>query len=483
MLDTTLFYIDGEWVKPSSPALLDVVSPTTEEVVARVGAGTAADVDRAVAAARRAFSTFSRTSPEERVALIHRIIDRFTARRKEIADAVTLEMGSPLDLAWNMQTGSSLIYFEEATGVLENFAFETSSEATLGTTRIRYEPIGVCGLITPWNWPLNQIVTKLAPALAAGCTVVLKPSELSPLSALLLAEVMHEAGVPAGVFNLVNGTGPEVGAAISSHPDVDMVSFTGSTRAGIQVAVAAAPTVKRVHQELGGKSANVILPDADLDLAVRDGVARCFINSGQSCIAPTRMLVHRSQIAEVTERIKAEAAKVVVGDPFAKGTTMGPVSGIAQFRKVQDMIGKGIDGGATLLVGGPGRPQNLNRGYFVRPTVFTDVTPDMEIARQEIFGPVLSVLTYEDEDEAVRIANDTVYGLAAYVYSQDYEHAGRVAAQLRAGRVFINNPPFDFNAPFGGYKQSGNGRELGEFGMVEFLEVKAVLGYRPSVAG
>lgn len=482
MIDRTLFYIDGEWVKPARPEVIDVVNPATEEVVAQIGAGSAGDVDRAVAAARRAFPAFAATAPEERAALLRRIVDCFNNRRKELADAVTLEMGSPLDLAWNMQTGSSLIYFEEAAGVLEGFDFETVGQSTLNTTRIRYEAIGVCGLITPWNWPLNQIVTKLAPALAAGCTVVLKPSELSPLSAFILAEVLHEAGVPAGVFNLVNGTGLEVGAAIAAHPDVDMVSFTGSTRAGIQVAIAAAPTVKRVHQELGGKSANLILPDADLDLAVRDGVARCFINSGQSCIAPTRMLVHRPQLPEVVERIKAEAARVVVGDPFSTETTMGPVSGAAQFRKVQEMIGKGIDGGATLLLGGPGRPQNLNRGYFVRPTVFIDVTPGMEIARQEIFGPVLSVLTYEDEDEAVRIANDSVYGLAAYVYSKDYDHANAVAARLRAGRVFINNPPFDFNAPFGGYKQSGNGRELGEFGMVEFLEIKAVLGYRPSPA-
>ncbi|MEN6543893.1 aldehyde dehydrogenase family protein [Parvibaculum sp.] len=475
MPDPRLFYIDGSWVEPATPRLADVINPATEASIARISHGSSADVDRAVAAARAAFPAFAATSREERLALFGRIVECFKARREELARAVTAEMGSPAKLSWDMQTGSSIVYFEEAAAVLRDFEFDRLK----GTTLIAHEPIGVCGLITPWNWPLNQIVTKLAPALAAGCTVVLKPSELSPLSALLLAEVLHEAGVPKGVFNLVNGTGAEVGAAIAAHPDIDMVSFTGSTRAGILVAEAAAKTVKRVHQELGGKSANIILPDANLDLAVTDGVNRCFINSGQSCIAPTRMFVHRSQKDEIIDRAKAVAvaAAAIVGDPTSPETTMGPVAGMAQFTKVGGMIETGIAEGATLVAGGPGRPKDLSRGYFIRPTIFSDVSPDMTIARQEIFGPVLSILTYDDEAEAIRLANDTVYGLAGYVYSQDEEHARRIAAHIRAGRIFINNPPFDFNAPFGGYKQSGNGRELGIFGMTEFLEVKAVLGY------
>lgn len=476
MPDPRLFYIDGAWVEPARPKLGDVVNPATEEVIARIALGGAADVDRAVAAARKAFPAFAATSREERLVLFTRIVESFKARREELAHAVTAEMGAPAWLAWEIQTASSIVYFEDAATVLRDFEFETLKGGTL----IAYEPIGVCGLIAPWNWPLNQIVTKLAPALAAGCTVVLKPSELSPLSALILAEIMHEAGVPQGVFNLVNGIGPEVGAAIAAHPGIDMVSFTGSTRAGILVAEAAADTVKRVHQELGGKSANIILPDADLDLAVADGVNRCFINSGQSCIAPTRMFVHRSQTDEVFERARAVAASVALGDPTLPETTMGPVAGAAQFAKVCGMIETGIAEGATAIAGGPGRPQGLNRGYFIRPTIFANVKPEMTIARQEIFGPVLSILPYDDEEEALRLANDTVYGLAGYVYSRDLEHARDIASRLRAGRIFINNPPFDFNAPFGGYKQSGNGRELGEFGMREFLEVKAVLGYAAS---
>ena len=475
MADTTLFYIDGAFVRPAVPRPHDVINPATEEPAGRISLGSAADVDRAVAAARRAFPAFAATSKDERLALFARIVAVFKARQAELAAAVTAEMGSPKWLSWALQTDSSIIYFESFAKVLTAFDFEQPH----GQSRILLEPIGVCGLITPWNWQLNQIVTKLAPALAAGCTVVLKPSELSPLSAFLLAEVLHEAGVPKGVFNLVNGTGPEVGAAMSRHPDIDMISFTGSTRAGIQIAKDAADTVKRVHQELGGKSANIVLPDADLDLAVTDGVKRCFINSGQSCIAPTRMLVHRSQHDEVIARAKAVAETMVVGDPILDETTTGPVAGAAQFAKVQGMIEAGIAEGATLAYGGPGRPQDFNRGYFVRPTIFTDVKPDMRIAREEIFGPVLSILTYDDEDEAVRLANDTLYGLAGYVYSRDLSHARATARQIRAGRIFINNPWFDFEAPFGGYKQSGNGRELGEHGLREFLEVKAVLGWDP----
>ncbi len=470
---TTEFYIDGAFVAPISAERAGVINPATEEPIASIGLGNAADVDRAVAAARRAFPAFAATSVGERLGLFARIVEAFKARRAELAAAVTAEMGSPQWLSWDIQTASSIVYFESAAEVLRNFVFDVPH----GQSLITHEPIGVCGLITPWNWPLNQIVTKLAPALAAGCTVVLKPSELSPLSALLLAEVMHAAGVPPGVFNLVNGTGPVVGAAIAAHPDIDMVSFTGSTRAGIAVAKAAADTVKRVHQELGGKSANIVLPDADLDLAVTDGVKRCFINSGQSCIAPTRMLVHAPMLDEVIDRARAVAASVVVGDPTLTETSMGPVAGAAQFAKVEGMIETGISEGARLVAGGPGRLQDLNRGFFVRPTIFADVTPEMTIARQEIFGPVLSIMTYRDEDEAVRIANDSLYGLAGYVYSRDIDRARVTARKIRAGRIFINNPWFDFEAPFGGYKQSGNGRELGEHGMCEFLEVKAVLGW------
>ena len=472
MSHTRQFYIDGEWVDPLDPVFAEVVNPATERPVAEVALGSAPDVDRAVAAARRAFAFFSETTVAERLSLFTRIIESFKARRQDLARAVTEEMGAPSKLAWDIQTGSSLIYFEDAARVLSGFEFATRR----GSTVIAHEPIGVCGLITPWNWPLNQIVTKLAPAIAAGCTVVLKPSEISPLSAVTLAEALHDAGTPKGVFNLVNGDGPGVGQAIAAHPDIDMVSFTGSTRAGVLVAKAAADSVKRVHQELGGKSASLVLPDADLDLAVADTVRRCFINSGQSCIAPTRMLVRHDQRRAALERAAALAGAIVVGDPASSETTMGPLAGAAQFRKVQAMIENGLSEGARPVVGGPGRPQGLDRGYFVRPTIFDAVRPDMTIARQEIFGPVLSVLTYDDEAEAVQIANSSVYGLAGYVYSSDAVRAARGAAKMRAGRIFINNPPFDFRAPFGGYKQSGNGRELGEHGLREFLEVKAVLG-------
>ncbi|MBO6628641.1 MAG: aldehyde dehydrogenase family protein, partial [Alphaproteobacteria bacterium] len=391
----------------------------------------------------------------------------------EIAETISKEMGAPIWLSKAAQAATGLGHFAKTLEILKDYTFEEDR----GQTRIVREPVGVCGFITPWNWPINQIVCKVAPALAAGCTMVLKPSEVAPLNAHLLAEIMDEAGVPAGVFNLVDGDGIEVGATLSAHPDVDMMSFTGSTRAGIEVAKAAAPTVKRVAQELGGKSANIILEDADLQSAVAGGVMGVMNNSGQSCNAPTRMLVPAAKHDEALKIAAATAEKVTVGDPFAEGVKIGPVVSEVQFNKIQDLIQKGIDEGATLVAGGTGRPEGFNKGYFVRPTIFGGVTNDMTIAREEIFGPVLTILPYKDEAEAVSIANDTVYGLSGYVSSGSIEHARDVASQLRTGNVHLNGAGPDFGAPFGGYKQSGNGREWGEFGFEEFLEVKAVLGY------
>lgn len=469
------FYIDGQWVSPAVPKTLDVINPATEEVTGRISLGSAADVDRAVQAARRAFPRYSATSREERLALLQRIIALYEARIGELARAMTAEMGSPITFSNEVQTVNALANFKETLAVLKTYAFERP----MGGTMIRREPIGVCGLITPWNWPLNQVTSKLAPALAAGCTVVLKPSEIAPLSAILLTEILHDAGVPKGVFNLVNGDGPTVGEAISRHPDIDMVSFTGSTRAGILVAKAAAETVKRVAQELGGKSANIILEDADLAKAVPAGVLRCFTNTGQSCQAPTRMIVHRSQRDTAIALAKQTAEeRVKIGDPLDPKTTMGPVVSKMQFDKVQRLIEAGIREGATLVCGGAGRPAGFNRGYFVRPTVFADVTPEMTIAREEIFGPVLSMMNYDTEEDAITIANNTSYGLAGYVQSGDIERARRVSARIRAGRVYLNGAPVDRSVPFGGYKQSGNGREQGVFGLEEYLEVKAVLGYQ-----
>jgi aldehyde dehydrogenase (NAD+) len=472
--NNTKFYIDGAWVDPVSPKLLDVINPATEEVAGQISLGSAADVDRAVAAARRAFPSYSETSVAERIALLQRIVDGFEARNAELARAMTLEMGSPITFSNEVQTVNALTHFKELISVLKSYEFERF----MGSTLIRREPIGVCGLITPWNWPLNQVTSKLAPAIAAGCTSVLKPSEIAPLSSILFMEILHEAGVPKGVVNLVNGDGPTVGEAISGHPDIDMVSFTGSTRAGRLVARGAAETIKRVVQELGGKSANIILPDADLEKAVPAGVLRCFTNTGQSCQAPTRMLVHRSQRDQVVDLAKKAVDQVKVGDPLDPKTTMGPLVSKAQFDKVQGLIEKGIQEKATLAAGGAGRPAGFNRGYFVRPTVFADVTPEMTIAREEIFGPVLSVVSYDSEEEAVQIANGTTYGLAAYVQGGDLDRVRRVAGKMRAGRVYLNGAPVDRSVPFGGYKQSGNGREHGVFGFEEYLEVKAVLGYR-----
>ncbi|MEB2285077.1 MAG: aldehyde dehydrogenase family protein [Polyangiaceae bacterium UTPRO1] len=466
------FYIDGQWVKPAVPKTLDVISPATEEVVGRISLGSAADVDRAVAAARKAFTTYSRTTREERVALLERIMAAYQAKLPEIAEAISLEMGAPMWLASAAQAPSGLAHLMQAIEVLKTYSFVENK----GSTRILHEPVGVCGLITPWNWPVNQIMCKVAPALAAGCTMVLKPSEIAPLDGILVAQVLDEAGVPPGVFNLVNGDGPTVGAALSSHPGIDMMSFTGSTRAGVQVAKNAADTVKRVAQELGGKSANIILDDADLERAVKGGVRSCFMNSGQSCNAPTRMLVPRAKLKEAAAIAKAAAEATVVGDPKAEDTQIGPVASKAQFDKIQRLIEKGIAEGAELVTGGPGRPEGVTRGFYVRPTVFTNVRNDMTIAREEVFGPVLAILPYDTEEDAIRIANDTVYGLSGYVSSGDPERALRVAARLRTGNVHLNGAGADFAAPFGGYKQSGNGREWGEYGFEEFLEVKAVMG-------
>ena len=466
------FYIDGKWVAPVTPKTLDVIGPATEEVVGRISLGSAADVDRAVAAARAAFETYSRTTREERIALLERIMAAYQARLDEIAATISLEMGAPMWLAKAAQAPSGLAHLMQTLEVLKSYAFVENK----GTTRLMHEPVGVCGFITPWNWPVNQIMCKVAPALAAGCTMVLKPSEIAPLNAILVAEVLHAAEVPHGVFNLVNGDGPTVGVALASHPGIDMVSFTGSTRAGIQVAKNAADTVKRVAQELGGKSANIILDDADLKRAVEGGVRACFTNSGQSCNAPTRMLVPRPRQAEAIAAAKAAAESVKAGDPATEGTTIGPVVSKAQFDKIQRLIKSGIDEGAELVTGGPGLPSGLSKGYYVRPTVFANVRNDMSIAREEIFGPVLSILPYDNEEEAIRIANDTIYGLSGYVSSGDNDHALRVASRLRTGNVHLNGAGPDFTAPFGGYKQSGNGREWGEFGFEEFLEVKAVMG-------
>ncbi len=474
MIERLDFYINGQWVPPVAAKTLDVIDPATEQPFARISLGSATDVDRAVAAARRAFESFGSSTREDRIALLERIIAVYQRRLPEIAETISQEMGAPLALARNAQAPAGLAHLKQALAILKEFPFVEER----GTTRILREPVGVCGLITPWNWPMNQILCKVAPALAAGCTMVLKPSEIAPLSGLLAAEVLHEAGVPAGVFNLVNGEGPVVGAAMAAHPGIDMMSFTGSTRAGKEVARAAAETVKRVSQELGGKSANILLDDADFAKSVKGGVRACFNNSGQSCNAPTRMLVPRSRMAEAVAIARETAATVVAGDPRAEGTTIGPVVSAAQFAKIQGLIERGVAEGAELVAGGPGRPAGIDRGYYVRPTVFANVRNDMTIAREEIFGPVLSILPYQDEEEAIRIANDSPYGLSGYVASGDQERAMRVASRLRTGNVHLNGAGVDYAAPFGGYKQSGNGREWGDFGFEEFLEVKAVLGYR-----
>lgn len=473
MRDMLQFYIDGQWVDPVHANPFEVINPASEEVCGHISLGSVEDVDRAVAAANRAAAGFARTPVADRIDLLQSVLDIFARRHDEVATAIMEEMGAPWRLAKYAQAASGSQHIAAIIEVLKTYAFEE----THGSTRILKEPIGPCALITPWNWPINQIAVKVAPALAAGCTMVLKPSEIAPFDAMIFAEILDEAGVPAGVFNLVNGDGPVVGSALSGHPDIAMVSFTGSTRAGVAVAQNAAPGVKRVAQELGGKSANILLDDADFEKAVTSGADMCFNNTGQSCNAPTRMLVPRERLAEAAAIAAAKAELTVAGDPQEKGTHIGPVVSRLQWDKIQGLIQKGIDEGATLVAGGTGRPEGLEKGFYVKPTVFSGVNNDMTIAREEVFGPVLSIIPYEDEDDAVRIANDTPYGLSGYVTSADLERARSVAARLRTGMVHINGASLDAMAPFGGYKHSGNGREWGAHGLEEFLEVKSVYGY------
>jgi aldehyde dehydrogenase (NAD+) len=479
MREMLQFYIDGKWVDPVVANPFDVINPATEKVCGRISIGSTKDVDNAVAAARKAQDGFALTTRKQRIDLLQSILDSFAKRHDDIARAIMEEMGAPWLLARDSQAASGPQHIEAARKALETYVFEERH----GTTLIVKEAIGPCALITPWNWPINQIACKVAPALAAGCTMVLKPSEIAPFDAMIFAEIMHDAGVPAGVFNLVNGDGPGVGSALSAHPDIAMVSFTGSTRAGVAVAQNAAPSVKRVAQELGGKSANIILDDADFERAVRKGAEECFENTGQSCNAPTRMLVPRERLADATAIAVRVAESLITGDPTDEKTDLGPVVSEVQWNKIQALIQKGIDEGATLATGGTDRPEGLKRGYFVKPTVFTDVNNQMAIAREEVFGPVLTILPFDSEDEAVNVANDTPYGLSGYVSSGNLERARRIASRLRTGMVHINNATLDSMAPFGGYKQSGNGREWGAHGIDEFLEVKSVYGYEARKAG
>jgi aldehyde dehydrogenase (NAD+) len=469
------FYINGAWVDPVTPATIDVINPATEQAYTQISAGSAEDVDLAVAAARTAFESYSLWSVEQRLELLERIQTVYKSRFEEIAAAISEEMGAPISMARSSQTPLGATHIRSAIKALTAFNFESIEDGMI----LRHEPIGVCGMITPWNWPMNQVAVKVAPALAAGCTMILKPSEESPIDSMIFAEVLHEAGVPAGVFNLVNGYGPITGEAMSSHPGIDMMSFTGSTRGGVAVAKASADTVKRVAQELGGKSANIILEDTDVPAAVAQGVFYCMGNSGQSCNAPTRMLVPQAQMDTAMEAARAAADSIAVDNPALEGDHIGPVVNRSQFDKIQGLIQQGIDEGATLVSGGTGRPDHLQAGYYVKPTVFANVDNNMTIAREEIFGPVISILGYEDEDQAIEIANDTDYGLAGYVSSGDTAHATAVARRIRAGQVLINYTGSSA-APFGGYKQSGNGREKGRWGLEEFLELKAITG---SMAG
>ena len=469
----TQFYINGSWVDPTEKKTIEVINPANEEVCAHISLGNEADVNKAVEAASAAFKTFSVTTKNERLDILDSVISSYKKYHNDLADAVTEEMGAPSKLSVQAQAGAGIGHIIEAAKVLKTFDFEES----MSPHKVFKEPIGVCAMITPWNWPLNQITCKVAPALAVGCTMILKPSEVAPLSAYIFTKIIDEAGLPDGVFNMINGDGPGVGTALSKHPGIDMVSFTGSTRAGTLVAQNAAPTVKRISQELGGKSPNIILEDADLEKAVKGGVMHMYNNSGQSCNAPSRMLVPSAKLAEAEEIAAEVSKKVVVGDPKAEGTTMGPVVSEVQFEKIQGLIEKGISEGAKLVTGGPGRPDGLNQGFYVRPTVFSEANNDMTISREEIFGPVLTMIPYDSEEEAIQIANDTEYGLAAYVQSSDLEKARKIASKLRAGNINLNGAGQTPNLPFGGYKKSGNGREWGAHGFADYLEIKAVAGF------
>ncbi len=470
MKDLRQFYINGQWRDPIAPRDLSVENPSTEELVATISLGTAADVNAAVAAAKAAFPAYSQVSVEERIALMEKLLQIYKDRYDEMAMAISVEMGAPISFATAAQADCGRGHINAAIESLKTFEFERQ----VGNTRVVREPIGVCGFITPWNWPINQISCKVAPALATGCTMVLKPSEIAPMSGYLFTEMMDQAGFPAGVYNMVNGDGPDVGAVISSHPDVDMVSFTGSTRAGILVAKAASETVKRVTQELGGKSPNIIFEDADLETAVSSGVINMMGNTGQSCNAPSRMLVHSSVYDQAVEIARQTAEQVSVDDPMKEGMHLGPLSSRVQFDKVQGLIEVGINEGADLVVGGLGKPDGFDTGYYVKPTIFAGVNNQMTIAQEEIFGPVLTMIPFDTEEQAIEIANDTPYGLAAYFSTSDEERAKRVAGQLRAGMVSLNSASQNYTAPFGGYKQSGNGREWGEYGFDDFLEIKGI---------
>jgi len=476
MLDKKNFYINGQWVKPNSSEEIKVIDPATEENCAVISLGNQKDVDAAVGAAKKAFETWAFSSKEERISLLEKLYELYKKRWADIAEAITMEMGAPKDFSTKLQAGTGAAHIKSFIRYLKNFEFEKPLGEHAPNQRILYEPKGVCTLITPWNWPMNQVCLKVVPALASGCTMILKPSELAPLSSMILAELIDEVKFPAGVFNLVNGDGATTGNALTAHPDVNMISFTGSTRAGALISQNAAKDFKRVSLELGGKGANIIFKDADPE-AIERGALRCFRNSGQSCNAPTRMLVEKSMYNEAVERLKKYAENFEVGDPKKEGEHIGPVISENQFNKIQTLIQKGIDEGAKLVAGGVGKPDGLEKGYFVKPTVFADVNNNMEVARTEIFGPVLSVMPFENEEEAIKIANDTSYGLTNYIQTQDPEKVKRVARKLRSGMVDVNGAGIAVDAPFGGYKHSGIGREAGELGLEEFLEVKAVGGW------
>lgn len=476
MLDKRLFYINGSWVEPELSNDFDVIDPSTEETCAVISLGSQADTNKAVAAARASFESWMFTPKNERLQLIESILEEYQKRAEDMANAISLEMGAPIEMARQQQVGTGLNHIKGFINVFKDFNFDQNLNENTPNDKILYEPVGVCGLITPWNWPMNQVTLKAIPAIAAGCTMILKPSEVAPLSSIVFSEILHEAGCPAGVFNMVNGDGVGVGSQLSAHPDVDMISFTGSTRAGIAISKAAADTLKRVTLELGGKGANLIFADAN-EKAIKNGVLRVMNNSGQSCNAPTRMIVEES-IYEKAVSIAAEVAESIkVSSGHENGRHIGPVVSEVQFDKIQNLINKGVEEGAKLVAGGPGRPEGLNRGYYVKPTVFADVTQNMTIYNEEIFGPVLSIMPFTNEDHAVELANDTDYGLTNYVQSEDNEKRNRVARRLRSGMVEMNGLPRSSGSPFGGYKQSGNGREGGIWGLEDFLEVKSVSGW------